>query len=129
MDIKIAKPVLLSVTLLLAVHGIGLWEMIQLSRALGVSIWMPYSVLAIVYGLLAGVLVMILRGERWARTTYACVAVLAFLSVLGHAADLSAWGFGLIAAKVLAVVLLYVPASADWFNREQSLARGTDARS
>ena len=57
MDVRIAKPVLLSVTLLLAVHGIGLWEMIQLARALGVSIWMPYSVLAIVYGLLAGVLV------------------------------------------------------------------------
>ena len=115
MRVNIPKPVLLSVALLLATHGVGLWQMILLSRTLGVPLWMPYSTLAVVYFLLAALLAMIMRGKRWARSTYAVVGILGLLSVLGHIADLSALGWLVAAAKVLALVLLYVPASSSWF--------------
>lgn len=115
MHVNIPKPVLLSIALLLAAHGAGLWQMILLSRTLGVSLWMPYSTLAVVYLLLAVLLVMILRGKRWARSVYTVLGILSLLSVVDHAADLSASGWLVAAAKVVALVLLYVTASNSWF--------------
>ena len=121
MRTKIPRTILLSATLLLAAHAVGLWQMVLLSRTLGVPLWMPYSILVVVYSLLAGLFVMILRGKRWARNTYSFIAVLAVLSALAHAQDLGAAGFALVAAKVVAVVLLYVSASERWFDRSNSL--------
>ncbi|MCI4569505.1 hypothetical protein [Lysobacter sp. CFH 32150] len=115
MHVNIPKPVLLSVALLLATHGAGLWQMILLSRTLSVPLWLPYSTLAAVYLLLAALLVMIMRGKRWARSAYTVVGILGLLSVLGHIADLSTSGWLVAAAKVVALVLLYVPASNSWF--------------
>ncbi|RYE02060.1 MAG: hypothetical protein EOP50_00940 [Sphingobacteriales bacterium] len=114
---KIPKIVLLSVAMLLAAHAAGLLEMVQLSRTLDVSIWMPYSALALVYSLLAALLTLILLGKRLARAVYTFLAVISLLSAVIHFADLSAEGLLVATAKLVAVVLLYVPASNRWFNR------------
>src|SRR4051794_34768959 len=103
MHVNIPKPVLLSVALLLATHATGLRQMILLSRTLGVPLWMPYSTLAFVYTLLVALLVMILRGKRWARSAYTVLGLLSLLSVLGHIADLSEAGWLVAAAKVVAL--------------------------
>jgi len=116
MRVNIPKLVLFSVALLLAAHAAGLWQMILLSRTLGVPLWMPYSTLAVVYSLLIVLLVMILRGKRWARMVYTVLGVLSLLSVVGHVSDLSATGWLVAMAKVVALVLLYVPASNSWFT-------------
>jgi len=115
MRVHIPKPVLFSVVLLLAAHAAGLWQMILLSRTSGVPLWMPYSTLAVVYSLLMALLVMMLRGKRWARAVYTVLGVLSLLSAVGHVADLSAAGLLVAMAKVVALVLLYVPASNSSF--------------
>jgi hypothetical protein len=89
--------------------------MILLSRTLGVPLWMPYSTLVFVYLLLAFLLVMILRGKRWARAVYTVIGVLSLLSAVGHVADLSAVGWLVAASRAVALVLLYVTASNSWF--------------
>lgn len=115
MRISIPKPVVLSVGLLLATHAVGLWQMISLSRTLGVALWMPYGMLALVYSLLVALLAMILLGKFWARATYTVLGVLGLLSIFGHIVDLDATGWLAGGAKVAALVLLYVPASNSWF--------------
>ena len=92
--------------------------MIAISRTLGVPLWMPYITLAICYSLLALLLAMILRGKRWARTTYTALALLGLLTTLSHATVISTLGLVLVAVKILAIVLLYVSASNQWFNRD-----------
>lgn len=120
MNAKVPRPVQLSVTLLLMAHAVGLWQMVLLSSTLGVPLWMPYSALALAYSILAGLLVLILRGKRWARTAYTLVAAFAVLSAFGDARDLSALGLVVVSAKILAVVLLYVSPSECWFSRKES---------
>ena len=115
MRVNVPKPVLLSVTLMLVIHGVGLRQLILLSRTLGVPLWMPYSTLVVAYLLLAALFVMILRGKHWARSAYTVVGVVGVVSALGHITALSAPGWLVAAAKVLALVLLYVPASSLWF--------------
>ena len=127
MDAKIPRTVLLAATLLLTAHAVGLWQMVLFSSTLGVSRWMPYSALAVAYSLLAALFVLILRGKRWARSAYTLIAVLAFVSAIGHARDLSALGFVLASAKVVALVLLYVSASERWFSRDNSLKPRPDS--
>jgi hypothetical protein len=116
MRVNIPKPVLFSVALLLGTHAIGLWQMVLLTRTLGVPLWMPYSTLAFLYSLLVALFAMILLGKRWARTTYTALGVLILFSGLGHAAELSVLGWLVAAGRVVAVVLLYVPASDSWFT-------------
>lgn len=116
MRINIPKSVLLSVAILLTTHVAGLWQMILLSRILGVPLWMPYSALAVFYLLLVALLVLILRGKYWARAVYTVLGIFSFLSVLGHIADLSAVGWLVQAAKFVALTLLYVPTSNSWFT-------------
>ena len=115
MRINIPKPVVVSITLLVAAHAAGLWQMILLSRTLGVPLWIPYSTLVFVYSLLLAVLVFILRGKRWARAAYTILGVLSLLSAVGNVADLSAAGWLVAATKVVGLALLYVPASNLWF--------------
>ncbi len=115
MRVNIPKPVIVSVALLFGAHAIGLWQMILLSRTLGVPLWMPYSTLAVMYSLSTVLLVLILRGKRWARATYTVVGVLGFLSAAGHIADLSVAGWLVTAGKAVALVLLYIPVSNLWF--------------
>ncbi len=115
MRVHCPKPIIFSVALLLVVHAAGLWQMILLSRTLGVSLWMPYSTLALVYSLLAVLLVMILRGKRLARAVYTVLGVLSLLSVVSHITDLNVAGWLVAAAKTLALVLLYIPTSNSWF--------------
>ena len=115
---KLPKSILIAVLLLVATHASGLWEMIAISHTLGVPLWMPYVMLAICYSFIALLLVMILRGKRWARTTYTVLAVFGFLSTLTHATGISTLGLAVLAMKILALVLLYVSASNQWFNRD-----------
>ncbi len=89
--------------------------MILLSRTLGVPLWMPYSTLGFVYSLVMVLIIMILRGKRWARLFYTVFGVLGIFSVFGHLADISAAGWLAVATKALAVALLYAPASNSWF--------------
>jgi hypothetical protein len=117
MRVNIPKPILFSTALLLAAHAAGLWQMIFLSRTLGVPLWMPYGTLAFVYSLLMVLLVMVLRGKPWARALYTVLGALSLLSAVGHNADLSATGWLAATAKVVALVLLYVPVSNSWFAR------------
>jgi len=118
MRVEIPTPVLISAALLTAVHAVGLWQMVLLSRTTDVPLWMPYSTLAVLYSLLAVALTMVLLGKRWARTIFAILAAFAVLSALGRLAGMA--GFLTAAVKVLAVVLLYVPTSDAWFNRNSS---------
>jgi hypothetical protein len=120
MNAKIPRVVLLSVSLLIAAHAVGLWQMVLLSNSLGVALWMPYSALAVVYSALATLFVMILRGKRWARTAYTLIAVFNLLSALQHVQELSALGFVVASAKVVAVVLLYVSTGERWFSQKNS---------
>jgi hypothetical protein len=116
MRVDIPKPVLFSVALLFATHAVGLWQMVLLSRTLGVPLWMPYSTLTVVYLFLVVLLAMMLRGKHWARFVYTVLGVIGLLSVLGQIAGLSAAGWLVVAGKAMALVLLYVPASNSWFE-------------
>ena len=115
MRINVPKPVLLSVVLLSGAHAVGLWEMILLSGTLGVPLWMPYSTLGVVYTLLVSLLAAILYGKNWARFIYTALAVLGFLAVPSHIADISSTGWLALAAKAAALVCLYLPVANSWF--------------
>jgi hypothetical protein len=115
MRVNIPKPILVAVALLLAAHGTGLWQMTLLSRTLDVPLWMPYSILALIYSLLAALFAMLLRGKRWARTAYTVLWVFGLFSVVGHITDLSVVGWLIAAARATALALLYVPASNSWY--------------
>ena len=117
MRVNIPKAICLSVALLFVVNAIGLREMVLLSRILGVPLWMPYSTLAFLYSLLALLLVMILLGKRWARTTYTILAIINLLSLAGHVTDISLLGWMVATAKGAAIWMLYVAGSEPWFNR------------
>lgn len=116
MPINTPKPVLLSLTMLLVTHAVGLWHMVLLSHTLGVPLWMPYSALVIVYSLLAFLLAMILLGKYWARAAYTTLGALSLLATLGRAGDVDALGWLMAAFKVVALVLLFIPVSNLWFT-------------
>ena len=118
MRMKLPKSVLIAVLLLAMAHAAGLWEMIAISHTLGVPLWMPYIVLVICYSFIALLLTMLLRGKRWARTTYTALAAFGLLATLTHATGISTLGLTVLATKIVAVVLLYVSASNQWFNRD-----------
>jgi hypothetical protein len=118
MHTNIPKSILLSVALLVVAHAVGFWEMVLLSRTLGVPLWMPYSTLTFAYLLLAVLLTMILLGKPWARITYVVFFVLNLFATLGHLTNLSATGRLMIAIKIAAIVLLYVSSSNSWFKND-----------
>ena len=116
MRVNIPRPVLISAALLLTTHVVGLWQMILLARTLSVPLWMPYSTLAVIYPLLIALLAMMLRGKRWARFIYTVLGVISLLAAFEHVAGLSAAGWLVVSAKVVALVLLHIPASNLWFE-------------
>ena len=118
MRMKLPKSILIAVLLLTMAHAAGLWEMIAISRTLGVPLWMPYISLVICYSFIALLLAMMLRGKRWARTTYTALAIFGFLATLNHATGISTLGLAVLAAKIVAIILLYISASNQWFNRD-----------
>ena len=118
MRMKLPKSVLIAVLLLAMAHAAGLWEMIAISHTLGVPLWMPYMALAICYSSIVLFLAMMILGKRWARTTYTALAAFGFLATLAHATGISTIGLTVLATKVVAVILLYVSASNQWFNRD-----------
>jgi len=115
---KLPKSILIATLLLAMVHAAGLWKMIGISKTLGVPPWMPYITLAVCYLFIALLLVMMLRGKRWARTTYMAIAAFGLLATLAHATGISNLGLAVLATKIVAVILLYVSASNQWFNRD-----------
>lgn len=115
MRINVPKSVVCATTLLLATHAAGLWEMILLSRTLGVPLWMPYSVLAFVYSLVLFLLLLLLRGKSWARVVCTVFGILNLLSASQHIAALGVAGWLVATAKAIALMLLYAPASNAWF--------------
>ena len=118
MRIEIPKSVIFSCVLLLAAHAVGFWQMVLFSRTLGVPFWMPYSTLAVVYSLLLVLLMMILRGKNWARITYAIIGVFGFFTLFGRTSEIDTFGWLVSAAKLAALVLLFVPASNLWFDAD-----------
>jgi hypothetical protein len=116
MRIEIPKPILFSCALLLAAHAVGFWQMVLLSRTLGVPLWMPYSTLAVVYSLLLVLLMMILRGKNWARITYTVIGAFGLLTLVGHADEIDTLGWLASTAKLAALALLFVPTSNSWFD-------------
>ncbi|WP_371180726.1 hypothetical protein [Xanthomonas sacchari] len=108
------KAVSVSVALLVATHMIGLAQMIGLSGTLDVPLWLPYSALAVLYSLLIFLIVMLMRGSQLARTTYTVVGLLGLVSTASSANHLG-MGWLIVAAKLTALTLLYIPSSDAWF--------------
>ncbi len=106
----------MSVSLLTGIHIVGLWQMILLSRTLGVALWMPYSALVVVYVGLAALLAMILFGKSWARTVYSILTIFGAIILLGSAEKLDMPSIALNAIRFTAVALLYLPVSNLWFS-------------
>lgn len=116
MSAKPPKEILMSVSLLTGIHIVGLWQMILLSRTLGVALWMPYSALVVVYVGLAALLAMILFGKSWARTVYSILTIFGAIILLGSAEKLDMPSIALNAIRFTAVALLYLPVSNLWFS-------------
>ena len=118
MRVKPPKSILIATLLLALVHAAGLWEMLGISKNLGVPLWMPYLTLTFCYFFIALLLVMMLRSKRWARTTYTTLAAFGLIATLAHAPGISTLGLTVLATKIIGVILLYVSASNQWFNRD-----------
>lgn len=109
------NAVSVSVALLVATHMIGLAQMIGLSGTLDVPLWLPYSALVFLYSLLIFLIVMIMCGSQLARTICMSVGLLGLVSIAGSANHLEMMGWLIVATKLAALALLYVPSSNAWF--------------
>ncbi|WP_131721635.1 hypothetical protein [Xanthomonas sp. NCPPB 1128] len=89
--------------------------MIGLSGTLDVPLWLPYSALAVLYPLVIFLIVMMMRGSPLARSIYTVVGLLGLVSTASSANHLDMVGWLIVAAKLSAMALLYVPASNSWF--------------
>ncbi|WP_234006484.1 hypothetical protein [Xanthomonas sacchari] len=88
--------------------------MIGLSGTLDVPLWLPYSALAVLYSLLIFLIVKMMRGSQLARTAYTAVGLLGLVSTASSANHLG-MGWLMVAAKLAALTLLYIPSSDAWF--------------
>lgn len=117
MNLRVPSTVFLPVALLLPSVAVGFWRMVEFSRTLeGVPLWMPYSAIAVQYAVLLAWLMLILLGKRWARTTYAVMGVLGLVALFPHLAELRPLDWALTSSKLVALLLLYLPANDAWFG-------------
>ena len=118
MSQQFPKALVCSLGLLAATHLSGLSQMIVLVRNedLGVSSWVLYSVVALLYCCIAALLGLVARGVDWARLVYALFGILSLFYSLPHLADLSALSRAVLSAKALGLVLLFVPGTNAWFR-------------
>ncbi|MCW0400017.1 hypothetical protein NB688_003548 [Xanthomonas sacchari] len=109
------NAVSVSVALLVATHTIGLVQMIGLSGTLDVPLWLPYSALAVLYSLVIFLVVMMMRGSQLARTIYTVVGGLGLVFTARVANQLDMVSWLIVAGKLVALILLYLPSSSRWF--------------
>lgn len=109
------KATSVSVALLVAAHTMGLAQMISLSATLDVPPWMPFGALTVLYAMLVFLIMMLLRGSQLARTIYTVVGGLGLVSTARVANQLDMVSRLIVAAKLVALMLLYLPSSSRWF--------------
>ena len=118
-----AAAFILSATLL-----VGLVEMFKFiaETDLAVPPIIPYSITTLLYLAWACLLYQVSRGKNWARILYTVVIVLGLLQMaalfpaLMKSDELNLLAFAMLAAKSVAIFLLYVPSSNAWFRNDRS---------
>ncbi|TNJ32632.1 hypothetical protein [Arenimonas terrae] len=125
------KLVDVSVAILAVVLFVGLLRSVfgrELSNS-GAPLPLLYVILFVTNGLAAALLIKIWDGANWARIIYAIVvaygALRSFTVLAPMLQQLSAsvlLGIALLAIKSVAIVLLFLPASAPWFSHARRQA-------
>ncbi|MDR7135716.1 hypothetical protein J2X06_002925 [Lysobacter niastensis] len=117
------KTVLSAVFLIAATLLVGLVQTIRfLPTDLPLSPAITYGITSALYLALAALVYLIARGKDWARITYTAILVLGFLkaaatvSALLQAPQANLLPIAMYGAKIVALVLLYVPSSNAWFR-------------
>jgi len=123
------KTVGCSIALLIAAHVVGFLQIVRFTQAenLGVSPWVPYALIAVIYGGFAWLFVLVFRGVYWARLAYTFLAGFSLLASLPHWPELSIPAKAAFLSKALGLVLLYAPASNLWFRGPNYSSKRTAA--
>jgi peptidoglycan/LPS O-acetylase OafA/YrhL len=129
MTASIPKTVLSAVVLLAVTLLVGLVQILRfLPGDLPVSPVITYGITITLYLFFGALLYLIARGKDWARFTYTAILILGFLkatvtivALLQSSEVNPVLPMTLYGAKVIALILLYVPPSNAWFRRAGQL--------
>lgn len=122
MPVRTPTTVSVAVVLLVATYVEALWQMAFIAYALGAPLWMACCASLLIMAPLLALLVMVVRGRRWARAICGVLAVLSLCSIFPQLTELAATDWLVAISEVAALVLLYLPASNTWFASHHSRA-------